>query len=117
MTGFVYYTILRSMIKNYKSNGYEIMTSKHPDYPDDIAHILHGYRPDVVASRNGSYIICDVETKETIDLHETIEHWDMLSKSNYPLHVALPFSCYAHAKSVADLHNIEIFDWWTASDL
>ncbi len=117
MTGFVYYTILRSIIKNYQSNGYEIMTAKHPDYPDDIAHLLHGFRPDVVAYKNGSYIICDVQARETIDLHETIEHWSLLDKSDYPLHVAVPLSCYDHAKSVADRNNIEVSHWWTANQL
>ncbi len=115
MTGFVYYTILRRMIKNYKFNGYEIVTNKHPDYPDDIDHVLRGYRPDVVAHKNGSYIICDVETDETIDLHDTIKHLGMLSNSNYSLHVAVPESCYDHARSLAGRHNIDVLRWWTAA--
>ncbi|NLO21711.1 MAG: hypothetical protein GX119_06880 [Syntrophomonadaceae bacterium] len=112
MTGFVYYTILCRMIKKYQSQGYEIVTGKHPDYPDDIDHLLHSYRPDLVAHRNGSYLICDVETVETIDMNETIKHWELISNSKYSLDVALPINCYEHARSVAQKHQIQVLNWW-----
>lgn len=115
MTGFVYYTILSHMIKNYQSQGYEIVTGKHPDYPHDMDQLLHSYRPDLVAHRNGSYLICDVETLETIDLNETIRHWKLMSNSNYPLHVAIPLNCYEQARSLADKHRIKVSNWWTVS--
>jgi len=112
MTGFVYYTILRRMIKNYHSQGYEIVSSKHPDYPDDIHHLLHGYRPDLLACRNGAYIICDVETIETLKLRETVRNLYLLSNCSYSLHVAVPSSCYEQARSIASLNNIEVLHWW-----
>lgn len=117
MAGFVYYTILRGMIETYKTKGFEIMTSKHVDYPDDMGSILHGYRPDVVAFKNGLYTICDVETSETLDLKETLVHLKAISNSDYALHLGVPSSCYTRAKSIVNSHHIAVSRWWTADDL
>lgn len=114
MTGFVYYTILRAIIKHYNADGYEIVTGKDANYSEDIAALCHGYRPDVVAFKNGLYSICDVQTSETIDLPETIKRWVTISRSDYPLHIAVPLSIYTYAASLAKGHSIKVERWWTA---
>lgn len=115
MTGFVYYTIFRAILKKYSDDGYEIVTAKDVNYSEDIAILCHAYRPDIVAFKNGLYTICDVETTETLDLPETINRWAAISQSAYSLHIAVPLNCYYHASSLAVRYNIKVERWWTAT--
>jgi len=68
---------------------------------------IGGFIPDIEARRGGDLRLIEVETKSTLNLHETQQQLTYLAAGRGTAYLAIPFDCIEGARRLRDELDIE----------
>lgn len=113
-------TMVSNQVATYRRAGHFGIRADHIGHiggaPDDYL----GHRPDVTSYINGTLIICEVETGDSITTEETVRQIHAFRQAANQLgallHIVVPASALKTAQRVLDAYKIRVDHWWYLAD-
>jgi len=111
--------LIRMMVRHFSNEGYRNIKADIPGVPSP--DIVYGTRqnhvPDMTADKNGTRIILEAETSNSLSVSHTSSQWslfaDAASKSRGQFHVVVPRGSRSAAEKRASDLGIVVHTIWT----
>jgi Holliday junction resolvase len=97
--------ILKLIANNLDSQGYYVLAD-HIGWKNGSPTEINGYIPDIVATKNNSTIVLEVEDCTSYGSTHTKEQLKAFSK-NYKTYVIIPKTCYRDGKAFSPVSDMK----------
>lgn len=108
-------TLIREMVNTYETKGYYNIKADHIGHPNGRPDEVNGFIPDVSAMMNGTTVICEAETTDSLNVAHTVDQWKAFSKSAQEFQIVVPRSALDNAQKIAAQNDISVNQWWYSS--